>query len=869
MNIHRIISILLLVVFLSAFAIEGNGQFISNKTEDFRLPFIDEVVSNPILENVSPELSGAVPLSEFLNHNGTLDLPAGKAGSINIAGWQMVAGQGDMPRFDPQAKGESYSFSNDEYWANGFYFSNNPNQEVRAIAYDGIGNLYIGGEFTTIGYQIFNHIARWDSATKKWHPLGSGVEGIEISALALDGDGYLYAGGNFDSAGTCSAVDGCKNIARWDPVAKKWSSLGNGINSNVEALAFDGSGSLYAGGWFDQAGACSSAAGCNYIARWDLITKTWNPLATGMDSGVETLVWDGSGNLFAGGYFNNAGACDETTGCNFIARWTPGTSVWSSLASGTDGMVTAMALGGDGMLYAGGEFTKAGACSSAAGCEYIASWDLTAKTWSSLGAGVNSYVYAVKRGPDGKVYVGGNFTSAGECDDTDGCNFIASWNSGNGKWSNVGSGTDSNVFTFGVDGDGYLFVGGEFRNAGNCSSQDGCIHIAKWKPAQNKWSSLSSGFGMGVTYDVNALVFDGFGNLFAGGEFWGAGACSSSDGCNKIAKWDHITQKWSSLGTGMVVEQRVLALAPDNLGNLYAGGYFDRAGNCDSGDGCNNIAMWDQAAKKWKPLGSGVDDYVHALSYDSEKGYLYAGGSFDSAGTCGSAAGCNYIARWDPAVKKWSALGNGMDDEVDSLLVGKGSMLYAGGDFNQAGDCDTGDGCTNIAQWNTETGIWSALSTGMDGEVSAMVLDNSGDLYAGGDFNKAGACSEVEGCKRIARWSTSEVKWYPLGSGMAGDVRALAWSGNPYIYAGGSFVAAGECSSEDGCSRIAKWDTRKNEWSPLETGVDDTVRALVSDTRYQLFAGGDFSIAGNTASSCIGRWIYGMDQRSYLPMVVR
>jgi len=57
---------------------------------------------------------------------------------------------------------------------------------------------------------------------------------------------------------------------------------------------------------------------------------------------------------------------------------------------------------------------------------------------------------------------------------------------------------------------------------------------------------------------------------------------------------------------------------------------------------------------------------------------LYAGGYFTTAG--GSAA--NYIAKWDG--RSWSALGSGMNGQVSALAV-SGSDLYAGGYFATAG----------------------------------------------------------------------------------------------------------------------------------------------------------------------------------------
>ena len=73
-----------------------------------------------------------------------------------------------------------------------------------------------------------------------------------IHALAVDGSGSVYAGGYFTSAGTCDSAAGCNRIAKWD--GSTWSALGSGMNNAVSALAVDGSGSVYAGGSFTTRG---------------------------------------------------------------------------------------------------------------------------------------------------------------------------------------------------------------------------------------------------------------------------------------------------------------------------------------------------------------------------------------------------------------------------------------------------------------------------------------------------------------------------------------------------------------------------------------------------------------------------------------
>ena len=80
----------------------------------------------------------------------------------------------------------------------------------------------------------------------------------------MDGQGRVYVGGQFTAAGGV----GANRVARFDPAGNTWSALGtatqNGVNGDVSALAIDGQGRAYLGGFFTQAGGIPST----YIARW-------------------------------------------------------------------------------------------------------------------------------------------------------------------------------------------------------------------------------------------------------------------------------------------------------------------------------------------------------------------------------------------------------------------------------------------------------------------------------------------------------------------------------------------------------------------------------------------------------------------------
>ncbi|MGH2544284.1 MAG: hypothetical protein ACRDIB_15935, partial [Ardenticatenaceae bacterium] len=402
------------------------------------------------------------------------------------------------------------------------------------------------------------------------------------------------------------------------------------------------------------------------------------------------------GTLYAGGSFTTAGGVPV----NHIARW-DGAS-WSALGSGVSGTdhtyVSALAVAADGTLYAGGRFTHAGATM----VNYIARWDGT--SWSKVGGGVsggNDYwrgVSALAIAPDGILYVGGHFTSAGPIL----ANNIAQWDGA--SWNALGGGTDASVYSLAVAPDGTLYTGGLFTIAGGMPAS----YLAQWDG--NEWGAI----GSGANDSVRALAVAPDDALYAGGSFSTAGGVPA----RHIARWDG--SAWSVLGSGSGIPGSrfesgyIQALAASLDGTLYAGGDFTRV----DGIAANHIARWDGTA--WNALSSGLScscfEGTHVFALEVAPDALYVGGSFSHAG--GSEA--SHIAQWDGA--SWSALGGGINGtglftRVDALVVAPDGTLYAGGNFTTAG----GVPVNHIARWDGTS--WSALGGGISGDAHPGVYD--------------------------------------------------------------------------------------------------------------------------------------------------
>jgi trimeric autotransporter adhesin len=112
-----------------------------------------------------------------------------------------------------------------------------------ALAISG-DSLYVGGEFTEVDGQVDSSLAVWNNATQEWNPIGAAGFNGPVLALAADGKGGVYAGGNFGEVAQVSRG----NLVHWN--GSTYGTVESGADNTVEALATDES-ALYAGGWFE------------------------------------------------------------------------------------------------------------------------------------------------------------------------------------------------------------------------------------------------------------------------------------------------------------------------------------------------------------------------------------------------------------------------------------------------------------------------------------------------------------------------------------------------------------------------------------------------------------------------------------------
>jgi hypothetical protein len=353
-------------------------------------------------------------------------------------------------------------------------------------------------------------------------------------------NGTVFVGGNFTTAAGTSST----GFALYNTAANAWGSPTGGIlggtinNVTVSSLAMNAGGSVFVG--FN--GTLAGGTVARYVAFW---AGAWGTLRGGTIAGavafsnVFDLAFNQKGSLFVGGDFLTVSGTTTPR----VAFWNG--AAWGSLTNGTvnNTFVSALQFDPTGKLYAVGDFVEAGGTTTSA----IASWN---GTWGTLGLGLQNggagvSAQALARGPDGRMYAGGLFGTAGGQRAVG----IAAWNGvgfqplGNGvQQTGITAGQVSDIL---VRTDNTVLIGGTFGTVGSVTVPNS---IAQW--TGGAWVPMGILLPGGNAH-ITALAQSLDTSLYIGGNFAGIGsAASTGTVVNNGRAFSYPTLRLRNLGAG-------------------------------------------------------------------------------------------------------------------------------------------------------------------------------------------------------------------------------------------------------------------------------------------------------------------------------
>ncbi|KZT19900.1 hypothetical protein NEOLEDRAFT_1076882 [Neolentinus lepideus HHB14362 ss-1] len=535
---------------------------------------------------------------------------------------------------------------------------------------------------------------------------------------------------------------------------------------------------------------------------------------TSSSSAVAAVAQHPSGTVFIGGSFTLTSG--SASGASHIVAYSNG--ALSVLANnGLNGPVTSLVLDGD-TLYAGGSFTDTSS-GSTQGLRGVAMYDVQAKQWSAMQAGVNGAVASLSYA-NGQVQLAGNFTqvlsSSGSSSGSEAAG-IAVWDTTQNSWINSGG-----------------FLVGKMTFVGNGTAPE---------KGQNQSQIMAGNVAASLKYGAPGFVMlqtggsDGVPEVTPLGLELGSDVVSSSTGITTIRRRSHIsavTTGWISnvrfpkLFSRQSASSSVLPTTPPTTAPavltgafwtnsssghevVIIGGNFSYTASSGSSES-RGVAIYDPTSSTLTSLqGSQVNGTVRALFVQDDS--LYVGGEFTLSG-----ASVSGFAVYDLVQQQWAS------SQPPSLSLSSGtplvrsisasasssSLIIVAGTFSTAGSL----ACNGICSWNKATSSWAALGNGIQGEVSSVAYagSNRETLVASGVITLSDSTSA-----NVAQYTFSNTSWAAVGNGadIPGPVTAVEVdNGNS-----SSIFAAGR-SSDGSSSFLSFWNGA--QWTTVGSTLGST-----------------------------------------------
>lgn len=284
----------------------------------------------------------------------------------------------------------------------GFVAPTNADHEIRAAVVQSDKKIIVGGMFTRFGDGAHRSLARLNPDGTMDDSF-TGTTGGDVHAIALQPDGQIIIAGEFGKVNDSTR----RRIARLNPDGSLDESFRAtaGANRDIRTVLVQPDGKILLGGGFD----ISSGKKVNRIVRFNPDGTRDNTFDVG--AGAPAIVWSlalqRDGKIVAGGdftVFNNRSYCR-------IVRLNSNGSVDDSFEAGggANGQVFAIAVQNDGKILVGGDFVRVNQVER----NHIARLKADGSVDMSFdpGAGPNSGVRCLAIQPDGKILIGGIFTS--------------------------------------------------------------------------------------------------------------------------------------------------------------------------------------------------------------------------------------------------------------------------------------------------------------------------------------------------------------------------------------------------------------------------------------------------------------------------
>ncbi|MFO1489958.1 MAG: choice-of-anchor D domain-containing protein [Kiritimatiellia bacterium] len=342
------------------------------------------------------------------------------------------------------------------------------------------------------------------------------------------------------------------------------------VNGAVNAIAVQPDGKIVIAGDFTQVGGQARGRIARLLPDGSLeSTATFNP-GSGANAAINALAIQPDGKILVGGTFTNFNGVLRSRLLRLEANGAPeGAGTWTQpTVTGT--AVNAVAVQADGRIVIGGDFSAINATAAGRIARLSSAGVPEGSGAFNPGTGAANTVRAVAVQADGKILIGGDFTTVNGT----GRNRLARLNT-NGTLEGTGTFTPgtaapASVRALLVQEDGRIVVAGDFSTF-NGAAAGGIVRLGSNGVPEGA-GTFNPGTGAGTTTSVRSLALHASGHILAGGAFTTFNG--AAHGRLVMLRADGTVESSSVFNAGTGANGIVASVAIGANGRLILGGSF-------------------------------------------------------------------------------------------------------------------------------------------------------------------------------------------------------------------------------------------------------------------------------------------------------
>lgn len=562
-----------------------------------------------------------------------------------------------------------------------------------------------------------------------------------------------------------------------------------------------------------------------FFAQQGKLDLTFNTVDDGLSGDgfngpVRTLVLQPDGNLIVGGDYLSLNAIPA----EYLTRLKPDGTIDETFNTGTgfNGKVYKVYLQTDGKLLVGGSFTTFDGHTAGKLIRLNADGSFDTSFNTTIGA-TTGIVYDIVEQSDGNIILVGSFPKYNNVTVNRIVRLLP-----NGAIDSsfvTGSGSTVNITSVKILASGKILIAGNFISF-NGTPVNRMVML-------NTNGSIDNSFNIGTGFndDVNTVFIQPNGNILAGGNFTTFNGVEA----NGIIRLNQNgTPDLSFITDSGFNKQGIQVIKTDNAGNIMVGGSFKGLYN---GNDVNRLVFLnnDGSIKTDFDIGSGPSSAsVLALENDQE-GSWFIGGSYSvfDGQNQGRLAKISDNGELDIS---YLAAGVGFNNSVLNILPLENKKTIVAGSFIKF----NGDPVHRIACL-LENGLldpsFNSGKSGADNLVKTTVLQNDGNIIIAGNFTKY---NDVQNYRIVRILPDGSIdNSFSTGRGFNSQVYAMQ------LQSDGRLIAAGNFATYNGTAsgkivRILQDGSKDNSFNP-GIGANGIIEAIAIQPDGKILAAGRFT----------------------------